>query len=186
MLCSPSARRQQRVLQLNKVIHKLSKVVVHFHKALRAVFLVSLLCGSCCGGTNELAAQGIPFSMAPVRLRDEPSPKPARAEQALSSQAVSTLPAGNISLDIALSDTDLHSRVVRGDRFYLTQAKALPDSGADGFVHSIFTPEVFQIGKASVSCPIATAFKRKNPLCLLSGLGTDRGLLTYVLLELSW
>jgi len=123
--------------------------------------------------------------MAPVRLRDEPGPKPARPEQPLPTQSVSTIAAGNISLDSVPSDLDLHS-VVRSDRLYLTQPNALPDDGADRFVRNIFTPEVFQIGKASVSCPFATAIKRKNPLCLLSGLGTDSGLLTYVLLKVSW
>ncbi len=159
---------------------------MHPHQALTAAFIVSLQCLSCCGGTNELAAQFIPFSITPVRLRDEPGLKPDRPEQPLSTQPISTIAAGNTSLNSVLSDIDLHSSVVRSDTFYLTQPKALPDDGVDRFVHNIFTPEAFQIGKASVSCPFATVVKRKNPLCLLSGLGTDRGLLTYIFLRVSW
>jgi hypothetical protein len=139
---------------------------------------------SCSGGTNELAARCIPFSMPSIRLRDEL--KPALAEKVPSRPPTSTTLAGNTSLESVLSDGDLHSHVVRSDTFYLTQAKALPDEGVDRFVASIFTPEFFQIGKASVSSPVATVIKRKNPLCLLSGLGTDGGLLTYILLKVSW
>jgi len=141
---------------------------------------------SCCGETNELAVQCIPFSMPSVRLQDELNARPARPDQVLSRQPTSNISLGNISLDTVLSDGELHSHVVRSDIFYLTQTKVLPNDGADRFVATIFKPEVFQIGKASVSSPFATVIKRKNPLCLLSGLGTDGGLLTYVVLRVSW
>ena len=156
------------------------------HSAIKVVFIVSLQCMSCCGETNEVDVQCIPFSMPSMRLRDELNAQPARPEQVLSREPTSTTSVGNISLDTVLSDGELHSHVVRSDIFYLTQTKAFPDDGVDRFVATIFKPEVFQIGKASVSSPFATAIKRKNPLCLLSGLGTDSGLLTYVLLRVSW
>jgi hypothetical protein len=37
-------------------------------------------------------------------------------------------------------------------------------------IQTIFEPETFRVGKTSVSCSLATAIKRKNPLCLLSPL----------------
>jgi hypothetical protein len=139
---------------------------------------------SCCGGTNDFAAPSIRFSLTPVRLRDEPRPKSAQPEQVLSTQSTSSASVGSTALESVLGDGDLHSHIVRSDRFYLTQAKELSEHG---LVAGIFTPEVIQIGKASVSSPFLTVIKRKNPLCLLSGFGSDQGLtLTFKVLEVWW
>jgi hypothetical protein len=94
-----------------------------------------------------------------------PAVEPTDTEKPITSASVSS--SGN---EIVLRDSDFHSSVFRSDRFYLTQSRALPQNGLVRFVDGVFTPEVFQVGKASVSSPFATAIKRKNPLCLLSGL----------------
>ena len=152
---------------------------------LGVVFVMSLR-GECfCGETNNCADRCIEFSMPPMHLRAEPGPGTLRVEAAavktVSSPSVVTVQSEN-----TLNDLDFRSRVFRSDRFYLTQPKALPDSGVARFVDMVFTPEVAQVGRVSVSSPILTVVKRKNPLCLLSAFATDRGLLTFNLLELSW
>jgi hypothetical protein len=160
---------------------------MHFQKALSVAFLVTSYCMSCCGETNDFAAPSIRFSLPPARLRNEPRPKPAEPEQAPSTPSTSSASVGSTALESVLSDGDLHSHVVRSDRFYLTKAKELSENGLVGFVGGIFTPEVIQIGKASVSSPFLTVIKRKNPLCLLSGFGSDQGLtLTFKFLEVWW
>jgi hypothetical protein len=40
--------------------------------------------------------------------------------------------------------------------------------GTDRWMTDIFEPEVFQLGHFTVGCTVATALKRKNPLCLLN------------------
>jgi hypothetical protein len=89
---------------------------------------------------------------------------------------------------IVSQDGRFQSSIFRSDRFYLIQSKvkAPPDSALVRFVDMVFTPEVVEMGKVSVSSPILTVAKRKNPLCLLSAFATDKGLLTFNLLELSW
>ena len=51
---------------------------------------------------------------------------------------------------------------------YLTRTEPPSDNLLIRIAHSTFRPEVFKIGKTSVSCSIVTAIKRKNPLCLLN------------------
>jgi len=75
---------------------------------------------------------------------------------------------------------------VRSGEFYLTRTETPSDTGVLGYVDRLFTPEVVKIGNASVSCPLVTVIKRKNPLCLLSGFGTDRTLISYIFLQVSW
>jgi hypothetical protein len=91
-------------------------------------------------------------------------------EPAATERSISTASANNSGNEIVLSDWGVHSSLIRSDRLYLAQSKTLPESGLVGFVDGIFTPEVFQVGKASVSSPFLTVIKRRNPLCLLSGL----------------
>jgi hypothetical protein len=51
---------------------------------------------------------------------------------------------------------------------YLTRPEPPSDNLLIRIADSTFRPEVFKIGKASVSCSIVTAIKRMNPLCLLN------------------
>lgn len=153
---------------------------------LAAVFVMNLRCISFCGETNNSAAPSIQFSLPPMHLRAEPGSGKLQVEAAAAGRTVSSLSVDNIQSENTLSDFDFHSRVFRSDRFYLTPSKTLPDSGVARFVDMVFTPEVVQVGKVSVSSPVLTVMKRKNPLCLLSAFATDRGLLTFNLLELSW
>ena len=51
---------------------------------------------------------------------------------------------------------------------YLTRPEPPSENLLIRIADSTFRPEVFRIGKTSVSCSIVTAIKRKNPLCLLN------------------
>jgi hypothetical protein len=167
--------------------HKLSKFIMHFERVLNIGFLMVSYCLPCHGETNDFASSSIRFSLPPARLRNELRPKPAEPEQAASTQSTPSASVGSTALESILSNGDLHSHFVRSDRFYLTQAKELSENGLVGFVGGIFTPKVIQIGKASVSSPFLTVICRKNPLCLLSGFGSDQGLtLTFKVLEVWW
>ena len=153
---------------------------------LAVALVTNLRCVSLCAGTNACAAVSIQFAQPELHLRGEQGPGLFQVERTAAAKPISSVSVSNTQSEKPLSDFDFHSRVFRSDRFYLTQSKKLPDSGVARFVDEIFTPEVVQVGKVSVSSPILTAVERKNPLSLLSGLGTDKGLLTYILLELSW
>jgi hypothetical protein len=59
-----------------------------------------------------------------------------------------------------------HERLKRTG--YLTRPEPPSDNLLVRFADSTFRPEVFKIGKTSVTCSIVTAIKRKNPLCLLN------------------
>jgi len=59
-----------------------------------------------------------------------------------------------------------HERLEQGG--YLTKPEPPSDNRLVRFAESTFRPEVFKVGKTSVSCSIVTAIKRKNPLCLLN------------------
>ena len=150
---------------------------------LAVAFVINMRCVGFCGETNNCEAPPIQFSLPPMRLRGESG---ILQTEGTEGKTVSSLPIGTARSENTLSDRDFHSRVFRSDRFYLTQPKALPDSGVARFVDMVFTPEVVQVGKVSVSSPVLTVMKRRNPLCLLSAFATDRGLLTFNLLELSW
>jgi len=67
-----------------------------------------------------------------------------------------------------------HERLERGG--YLTLPEPPSENRLVRLAESTFRPEVFKIGKTSMSCSIVTAIKRKNPLCLLNP----------VVLNLSW
>jgi len=59
-----------------------------------------------------------------------------------------------------------HERLERTG--YLTRPELPSENRLVRLAASTFRPEVFKIGKTSVSCSIVTAIKRKNPLCLLN------------------
>ena len=140
---------------------------------------------------DDVATQSVPFFLPRVQLREGLRSKPAQLEQTLSTQPISSAPIGSTVLESALSDNELNSRVIRSGEFYLTRSAAPSNSGLVRFVEGIFTPEVIHVGKASVACPVVTAIKKKNPLCLLSGFATvktlsDDAQITYKLLQVWW
>jgi len=61
-------------------------------------------------------------------------------------------------------DRALYQRLDRAG--YFTRPAFISRNALDRSIDNIFNPEVFRIGKTSVSCSIFTAVKRKNPLCL--------------------
>jgi len=56
---------------------------------------------------------------------------------------------------------------------YLTRPELPSEDRLDRLVNTIFVPEPIQFRKASVSCSIVTAIKRKNPLCLINPIFLD-------------
>jgi hypothetical protein len=171
---------------LNDVRHNLSNFIMHFGKALGIGFLMTLCVVTTHGETNDFAALSIRFSLPPLRLRGETCPNLAKSDATASPQPTSSATVGSLSFANVLSDSDLHSSIVRSSEFYLTRPESPSDGDLLRYVDRLFTPEVIRIGKASVSCPFVTVIKRKNPLCLLSGFGTDRTLISYILLQVTW
>jgi hypothetical protein len=58
--------------------------------------------------------------------------------------------------------------VIRPGEFYLIQAQPVAENRFVRAAEAIWSPEVVHLGKTTVSCPVITAIKRKNPLCLLN------------------
>jgi hypothetical protein len=54
--------------------------------------------------------------------------------------------------------------------FELIKPAPKPDNFLTRGFNSIFEPEEFHVGKTTICCSVATAIKRKNPLCLLNPL----------------
>jgi hypothetical protein len=119
-----------------------------------------------------------------MKLREESDPKPAQPDQALSNKQ-STLSLRTEPAAVG-STLDLYSPVIPSREFRLTRPGASSNSSGWGYIDRLFVPEVIDIGKVSVSCPFVTVIKRKNPLCLLSGLGSDEGRIAFILLKVSW
>jgi len=61
-------------------------------------------------------------------------------------------------------DRALYQRLDRAG--YFTRAPMISRNALDRGIDNIFDPEVFRLGKTTVSCSIFTAIKRKTPLCL--------------------
>ena len=159
---------------------------MHFRSHLAVAFVIISCCMSCWGETNDCADVGARFSLPPVLLRADPRSEISGRETANADRPVASAPVASLASDTTLENSQFFSRVFRSDRFYLSQSRPSPDSGFARFVDRIFTPELVPFGKVSVRSPVLTMVKRKNPLCLLSAFGTDRGLLTFNLLELEW
>ena len=159
---------------------------MRFLVAIRAALFTSLCCISCHVEADDITTQSVPFCLPQVLLRTESHPKAAQPEQTPPTQPTTSASIGSATLESALGDGGPHSRVVRSGEFYLTRVEAPSDTGVLQYVDRLFTPEVVKVGSASVSCPFITLIKRKNPLCLLSGFGTDRTLISYIFLQVSW
>jgi hypothetical protein len=161
---------------------------MHF-RTLAVAFAMSSCCTSYCSETNSLAHAL--FCLPSISLRSEVRPELCRHESAAIQKPISAGSVESGDNESVQSNWEFHSRIVRSDQFYLIQTKGLPESGFGRFVDGIFTPEVFRLGKVSVSCPVATAIKRKNPLSLLSGFATGEEptgnlCLIYKILVVTW
>ena len=119
------------------------------------------------------------FVLAAPHLRSEPvdppksQPPPRRiisgetSPTSVAPAAPNRLP-GPFSASTGRADTDFYLR--HQDFGLIPPLKPSRDPLARSF-DSIFRPEEFRIGqRATFSCTIATAIKRKNPLCLLNPL----------------
>jgi len=65
----------------------------------------------------------------------------------------------------------IYDRLERGG--YLTRPELPSENRLERFVTATFAPEVIQFRKASLSCSLITAIKRRNPLCLLNPIFLD-------------
>jgi hypothetical protein len=147
---------------------ELSKFIMHLRQAFAVALAMAPCCMAWCSETNSPTHPNPFFRVAPVQLRVEQCPKQAQPEPSILERQVSPPSVETIAVEAVLSTDDLHSEVVRSDRFYLTQVKVSSDGGALGFLEEILKPEVLRLGKVSVSSPLLTAIKRKNPLCLIN------------------
>jgi len=90
--------------------------------------------------------------------------------------AANTRPEGSFETTSAsgsLSGASLriYERLEKGG--YLTRPELPSEDRLDRLVNTIFVPETIQFRKASVSCSIITAIKRRNPLCLINPIFLD-------------
>jgi hypothetical protein len=161
--------------------------IMHLRGQLAVAFVVSCCCPCFSAETNLCAFPCVSYSLPPMHLRAEPRSEAPRTESSAATRTVLSASSESLQSGDNSNTGEFHSRVFRSDRFYLTQSTTtLSDPGFVGFVEQVFKPEPVQFGKVSVMSPILTVAKTKNPLSLLSGFGTDCGLLTFNLLELSW
>lgn len=151
---------------------------------------VVLGCLSCGAQTNCCPATLIKFAIEPLRLR--PDTRQESHEIKPFAPVVANLPVSKpgASFETGLHGAEFQSRVIRPGEFYLRQAAPASDNSIIRFVDGVFRPEVIQLSKVQMTCPFWTALKRKNPLCLLSGLSpgvdTADGGIAFKVLELSW
>jgi len=125
----------------------------------------------CMAQTNSPPANLHHFFLPPVQLW-----QPAAAEQE-QTPALSLVPvlepspgtgSQAMSLNNMTTDSDFQSRVIRPGEFYLTRHEQPSENRFVRAAETIWRPEVVHIGKTSVSCPVITAVKRKNLLCLIN------------------
>jgi hypothetical protein len=117
------------------------------------------------GTTNQLPH----FSLPPIQLwqaapEQEPIAKLSLAPVSEITQSASSQP---MTLNNAVGDTEVQSRVVRPGQFYLIRNEPAEKPFVRA-AEAIWSPEPVRMGKISVSCPVITAVKRKNLLCLLN------------------
>ena len=148
-------------------------------------------CISCSGQTNGCTTPSVRFFSEPVHLRTEARPATDKTKELAPARQIPPASAEGVSLETALGDGQFHSRVVRDGEFYLRQTTARSDSPVARFVDDVFRPELIHLGKVTLSCPIVTVIKRKNPLSLLSAISTQAtptgdGQIDFKFLELSW
>ncbi len=145
---------------------------------LKREFLVAsgvgiLSCGllTCRAENDNCADPALRFSLPTVSLRYDLPAQITQSEPQAPPALSESKPARSIEVE---SDSEFRSRAVRSDRFYLTRVAQKAEGGVAGFLRRTLTPEVVHVGRVSVSSPIITAVKRKNPLSLLSAVVSDR------------
>jgi hypothetical protein len=79
--------------------------------------------------------------------------------------------AGDVALNSSVNDDffqklDIYRRLDEGG--YLTRPAINSENLVARSIDSIFRPDPVHVGKATMSCTLLTAIKRKNPLCLLN------------------
>jgi hypothetical protein len=173
---------------LNNENNWLSNAIMRASVAIGVAFLTGLCRMSCQGEEDHAVSRPNLFRLPPIKLRDESDPKPTQPDQTLSRQPTLSLRAEPAAVDNTLG-YDLNSPDIPISGFHLTRPEASSNTSGWGYIDGLFKPEVIGIGngKASFSCPFVTVFKRKNPLCLLSGLGNDgEGRLAFILFRVSF
>jgi|SRR5579859_1844239 len=134
--------------------------------------------------TNLTSATSPGFVLPPIQLWEPRSDQehsqtlgfalPAAPQFSTSAEHV-TLNAEHVTLNaehatLNNDDNEFHSRIIRSGQFYLTEPEPKSENSLVRAADAIWSPEVIKLGKTSVSCPLVTAIKRKNPLCLLNPL----------------
>jgi hypothetical protein len=122
--------------------------------------------------TNVPSATVSPFVLPPIQLWEPPA---AQEQSQTLGFAVPASPqfsgsGQHVALDTLSGDNEFHSRLLRSGQFYLTAPEPESENRFVRAAEALWTPEVVKVGKTSISSPIITAVKRKNPLCLLNPL----------------
>ena len=94
-----------------------------------------------------------------------------RPEAAISVEAEGALETTSASGGPSGFPWAIYERLERGG--YLTRPELPTENRLERFVSATFVPEVIQLRKASLSCSLITAIKRKNPFCLLNPIFLD-------------
>jgi hypothetical protein len=129
------------------------------------------LCGfSSFAQTNVPSVDSTPhFFLPPVQLWQPALPEETTSTNTLGVGTISDASStGQMSLNSLANDGEFRSRVIRPGEFYLIQAQPVAENRFVRAAEVIWSPEVVHLGKTTVSCPVITAIKRKNPLCLLN------------------
>jgi hypothetical protein len=107
-------------------------------------------------------------SIASVQLNSSRGEEGLDASQNQSPTAdFKSQPPGSFSLSSSREDTEFYLR--NRDFQLIPPPKAMSSDPITHGFDSVFRPEEFHIGRtATLSCSIATAIKRRNPLCLLN------------------
>ena len=93
------------------------------------------------------------------------------AEPATNAQPEASFETTSASGSLTGVSLRIYERLEKGG--YLTRPELPSENRLDRLVNTIFVPESIQFRKASVSCSIITAIKRKNPLCLINPIFLD-------------
>ena len=123
--------------------------------------------------TNVTSTNLSRFVLPPIHLWEPASPQEETPKLALALPSSPQLSGSAQSTTLTATgndDNEFHSGVIRSGQFYLTSPEPVAENRFVRAAESIWSPEVVKLGKTSISSPIITAIKRKNPLCLLNPL----------------
>ena len=93
------------------------------------------------------------------------------SEQATNAGPESSFETASANSSLSGASLRIYERLERAG--YLTRPELPSEDRLGRLVNTIFVPETIQFRKASVSCSIITAIKRKNPLCLINPIFLD-------------